>query len=81
LFFSVCFGILTPSPKWDANPRDKRPETGLLAMRKTMNLFANLRPARVLPQLVDASTLKKEIVEGVDIMVGWGGSRIASRAL
>jgi len=41
----------------------------LLAMRKTMNLFANLRPAKVLPQLVDASTLKKEIIEGVDIMV------------
>lgn len=61
----ACIG----GPKWDANARDKRPETGLLAMRKTMNLFANLRPAKVLPQLVDASTLKPEIVEGVDIMV------------
>mmetsp|Transcript_71998 Transcript_71998/g.123732 ORF Transcript_71998/g.123732 Transcript_71998/m.123732 type:complete len:413 (-) Transcript_71998:277-1515(-) len=61
----ACIG----GPKWDANARDKRPETGLLAMRKTMNLFANLRPAKVLPQLVDASTLKREIVEGVDIMV------------
>lgn len=61
----ACIG----GPKWDANARDKRPETGLLAMRKSMNLFANLRPAKVLPQLVDASTLKREIVEGVDIMV------------
>ena len=55
--------------KWDANPRHLRPETGLLKMRKSMGLFANLRPAKVLDQLVDASTLKREIVEGVDIMV------------
>lgn len=56
-------------PKWDGNPRDKRPETGLLAMRKQLGLFANLRPAKVMSQLVDASTLKREVVEGVDIMV------------
>ena len=55
--------------KWDGNPRELRPESGLLAMRKSLGLFANLRPARVLRQLVDASTLKREIVEGVDIMV------------
>jgi 3-isopropylmalate dehydrogenase len=55
--------------KWDTNPRELRPETGLLKMRKEMGLFANLRPAKVLPQLIDASTLKKEVVEGVDIMV------------
>ena len=55
--------------KWDANPRHLRPESGLLKMRKSMGLFANLRPAKVLDQLVDASTLKREIVEGVDIMV------------
>lgn len=55
--------------KWDSNPRELRPETGLLKMRKTMGLFANLRPAKVLPQLLDASTLKREVVEGVDIMV------------
>jgi len=61
----ACIG----GPKWDGNSRDKRPETGLLAMRKSMDLFANLRPAKVLPQLIDASTLKREIVEGVDIMV------------
>lgn len=54
--------------KWDSNPRELRPETGLLKMRKEMGLFANLRPAKVLPQLIDASTLKKEIVEGVDVM-------------
>lgn len=55
--------------KWDNNPRELRPETGLLKMRKEMGLFANLRPAKVLPQLIDASTLKREIVEGVDVMV------------
>jgi 3-isopropylmalate dehydrogenase len=55
--------------KWDKNSRDKRPETGLLRMRKELNLFANLRPAKVLPQLIAASTLKPEIVDGVDIMV------------
>ena len=55
--------------KWDANPRELRPETGLLKMRKEMGLFANLRPAKVLEQLIDASTLKREVVEGVDVMV------------
>jgi 3-isopropylmalate dehydrogenase len=55
--------------KWDNNPRELRPETGLLKMRSEMKLFANLRPAKVLPQLLDASTLKREVVEGVDIMV------------
>eukprot|EP00563_Minutocellus_polymorphus_P004281 CAMPEP_0181036768 /NCGR_PEP_ID=MMETSP1070-20121207/9042_1 /TAXON_ID=265543 /ORGANISM="Minutocellus polymorphus, Strain NH13" /LENGTH=414 /DNA_ID=CAMNT_0023114435 /DNA_START=74 /DNA_END=1318 /DNA_ORIENTATION=- len=54
--------------KWDNNPRELRPETGLLKMRKEMGLFANLRPAKVLDQLIDASTLKREIVEGVDVM-------------
>ncbi|CAM9137684.1 unnamed protein product [Discosporangium mesarthrocarpum] len=56
-------------PKWDGNPRELRPETGLLAMRSQLGLFANLRPAKVMKQLVNASTLKPEIVEGVDIMV------------
>eukprot|EP01035_Chromulina_nebulosa_P028317 gene28317-37371_t len=55
--------------KWDNNPRHLRPESGLLAMRKKMGLFANLRPAKVIPQLIDASSLKKEVIEGVDIMV------------
>ncbi len=55
--------------KWDNLPRHQRPETGLLALRAGLGLFANLRPAQILPQLVDASTLKREIVDGVDIMV------------
>lgn len=55
--------------KWDNLPRQKRPETGLLGMRAGLGLFANLRPATILPQLIDASSLKREIVEGVDIMV------------
>ncbi|MDJ0509878.1 MAG: 3-isopropylmalate dehydrogenase [Crocosphaera sp.] len=55
--------------KWDNLPRQQRPETGLLAIRAGLNLFANLRPATILPQLVDASSLKPEIVNGVDIMV------------
>ena len=55
--------------KWDNLPRDKRPETGLLGMRAGLGLFANLRPATILPQLIDASSLKREIVAGVDIMV------------
>ncbi|HAC64017.1 MAG TPA: 3-isopropylmalate dehydrogenase [Cyanothece sp. UBA12306] len=55
--------------KWDNLPRHQRPETGLLGIRAGLNLFANLRPATILPQLIDASSLKKEVVEGVDIMV------------
>jgi 3-isopropylmalate dehydrogenase len=55
--------------KWDNLPRQLRPETGLLGLRAGLGLFANLRPAAVLPQLIDASSLKREIVEGVDMMV------------
>ncbi|MCL2934593.1 MAG: 3-isopropylmalate dehydrogenase [Trichodesmium sp. MAG_R03] len=55
--------------KWDNLPRHQRPETGLLGLRAGLELFANLRPAKILPQLIDASTLKRDIVEGVDIMV------------
>jgi len=55
--------------KWDALPRAQRPETGLLGLRSGLGLFANLRPATILPQLLSASSLKPEIVEGVDIMV------------
>jgi 3-isopropylmalate dehydrogenase len=47
--------------KWDNNPRELRPESGLLKMRKEMGLFANLRPAKVLPQLIDASTLSVKL--------------------
>jgi len=55
--------------KWDSLPRHLRPETGLLGLRAGLGLFANLRPAKILPQLLDASSLKREVVEGVDIMV------------
>ncbi|MGB3650377.1 MAG: 3-isopropylmalate dehydrogenase [Rivularia sp. (in: cyanobacteria)] len=55
--------------KWDELPSNKRPEAGLLGLRAGLELFANLRPAKIIPQLIDASTLKKEVVEGVDIMV------------
>ncbi|HIK54381.1 MAG TPA: 3-isopropylmalate dehydrogenase [Synechococcales cyanobacterium M55_K2018_004] len=55
--------------KWDNLPNDSRPEKGLLNLRSGLGLFANLRPAAILPQLIDASSLKREVVEGVDIMV------------
>ncbi|MEQ8537822.1 MAG: 3-isopropylmalate dehydrogenase [Coleofasciculus sp. D1-CHI-01] len=55
--------------QWDNLPRHQRPETGLLGLRAGLGLFANLRPATILPQLIDASTLKREVVDGVDIMV------------
>ncbi|MBT9313282.1 3-isopropylmalate dehydrogenase [Leptothoe kymatousa] len=55
--------------KWDTLPRAQRPETGLLGLRSGLQLFANLRPATILPQLIDASSLKRDIIEGVDIMV------------
>ncbi|KAF3450931.1 hypothetical protein FNV43_RR07020 [Rhamnella rubrinervis] len=55
--------------KWDKNEKHLKPETGLLQLRQGLKVFANLRPATVLPQLVDSSTLKKEVAEGVDLMV------------
>jgi 3-isopropylmalate dehydrogenase len=55
--------------QWDNLPRAQRPETGLLGLRSGLGLFANLRPATILPQLLSASSLKPEVVEGVDIMV------------
>lgn len=55
--------------KWDNLPANLRPEAGLLGLRAGLKLFANLRPAKILPQLLDASTLKPEVVNGVDIMV------------
>ncbi|GAU16574.1 hypothetical protein TSUD_168050 [Trifolium subterraneum] len=55
--------------KWDKNEKHLKPETGLLQLREGLQVFANLRPATVFPQLVDASTLKREIAEGVDLMV------------
>lgn len=56
-------------PKWDNVAREHRPEAGLLRLRKEMDLYANLRPATVFDALVDASTLKREIVEGLDILI------------
>ena len=55
--------------KYDTLPREKRPERGLLRIRKELNLFANLRPALLYPQLADASSLKPEVVAGLDIMI------------
>lgn len=55
--------------QWDSLPRQQRPETGLLGLRAGLGLFANLRPAKIFPQLVEASTLKREVVEDVDMMV------------
>ena len=56
-------------PKWEAIQREHRPERALLGIRKALNLFANLRPATLFPQLADASTLKPEVVSGLDIMI------------
>ncbi|NLG79531.1 MAG: 3-isopropylmalate dehydrogenase [Firmicutes bacterium] len=55
--------------KWDGLPGDKRPEAGLLGLRKALRVFANLRPVRVFPALVGASTLKRHVVERVDLVV------------
>lgn len=56
-------------PRYDSLPREKRPEQGLLAIRKALNLFANLRPAILYPELASASSLKPEIVSGLDILI------------
>jgi 3-isopropylmalate dehydrogenase len=56
-------------PKWADAPVDKRPEAGLLGLRKALGLFANLRPVTTMPSLADASPLRPERLAGVDIMV------------
>ena len=56
-------------PKWDDPSAKVRPEDGLLALRKELGLFANLRPVKVFPQLVDSANLKPEVVRGVDMVV------------
>ena len=56
-------------PKWDGVPYEKRPEAGLLRLRKDMELFANLRPAICYPALADASSLKRDVIEGLDILI------------
>src|SRR6266403_867062 len=65
---AVIFGAVG-GPKWDSVPYDARPEAGLLRLRKELGLFANLRPAVCYPALADASSLKREVVEGLDIMI------------
>ena len=56
-------------PKWDNNPHELRPETGLLGLRKALGLYANIRPANVFDCLIDASTIKREVLEGTDLIV------------
>jgi 3-isopropylmalate dehydrogenase len=65
---AVLFGAVG-GPKWDGVPYAVRPEAGLLRLRKDLGLFANLRPAICYPALADASSLKREVVEGLDIMI------------
>ena len=65
---AVIFGAVG-GPKWDGVPYAHRPEAGLLRLRKDLDLFANLRPAICYPALADASSLKRELVEGLDIMI------------
>src|SRR5246127_4207531 len=65
---AVIFGAVG-GPKWDGVPYDVRPEAGLLRLRKELGLFANLRPAMCYPALADASSLKREAVEGLDIVI------------
>jgi 3-isopropylmalate dehydrogenase len=56
-------------PKWDNNPPHLKPEQALLGLRKNLGLYANIRPAKVFSALITASTLKREVIEGVDIVV------------
>ena len=65
---AVLFGAIG-GPQWDELPREKRPESGLLRFRKELGVYANLRPAVVYDELINASSLKPEIIKGVDIMV------------
>src|SRR5471032_2802997 len=65
---AVIFGAVGGS-KWDSVPYEARPEAGLLRLRKELGLFANLRPAVCYPALAEASSLKREVVEGLDIMI------------
>jgi 3-isopropylmalate dehydrogenase len=65
---AVLFGAVG-GPRWDGVPYDARPEAGLLRLRKDLQLFANLRPAICYRALADASSLKREVVEGLDIMI------------
>ena len=65
---AILFGAIG-GPQYDTLPRDKRPERGLLRLRKQLGLFANLRPAMVYPELAAASSLKAEVVAGLDVLI------------
>ena len=65
---AILFGSVG-GPKWDNVGQEVRPERGLLRIRKELDLFANLRPATCFPMLIDASPLKRSVVEGTDLMV------------
>lgn len=65
---AVLFGAVG-GPRYDALPREKRPEQAILRLRKELDLFANLRPASVFPELAHASTLRPEVVAGLDILI------------
>ncbi|HWP27067.1 MAG TPA: 3-isopropylmalate dehydrogenase [Xanthobacteraceae bacterium] len=65
---AVIFGAVG-GPKWDKVPYDARPEAGLLRLRKELGLFANIRPAICYPALADSSSLKREVVDGLDIII------------
>jgi 3-isopropylmalate dehydrogenase len=65
---AVIFGAVG-GPKWDNVPYDVRPEAGLLRLRKDLGLFANIRPAICYPALAESSSLKREVVEGLDIII------------
>jgi 3-isopropylmalate dehydrogenase len=65
---AILFGAVG-GPRWDSLPVDRRPERGLLTLRKELGLYANLRPVKLFNPLVDTSPLKREIIEGVDMMV------------
>jgi len=65
---AIMFGSVG-GPKWDALPQEQKPERGLLGLRKELDLYANLRPAKTFPMLVDSSPLKRSVVEGTDLMV------------
>ena len=65
---AILFGAVG-GPKWDSLPQEQRAERGLLALRKELDLYANLRPAICFPMLIDASPLKRSVVEGTDLMV------------
>jgi 3-isopropylmalate dehydrogenase len=65
---AVLFGAIG-GEQWDSLPRELRPETGLLEFRKALGVYANIRPAKVYDELINASSLKPEIIKGVDLVV------------